>query len=90
MKMRLPVFVLVCALFPTASKALGGSLWRRSMKQFMWETKDLLKLCASRNDSRWDCLKEETLVSVEKFAASEKIPLVSGISLVRVKRKIDT
>lgn len=58
---------------------------RRSLKQLAWEVKDLFKICATKNDSRWQCLKEESLAAMDTFASSERIPLVDGISLVRVK-----
>ncbi|XP_058443156.1 uncharacterized protein LOC131425349 [Malaya genurostris] len=68
---------------------LGSSVINNSLKQFLWETKDLLKLCASSNHSHWDCLKQESLSIVDDFVSSEKIPLLAGAALVRVDNDYD-
>ncbi|XP_053699319.1 uncharacterized protein LOC128746296 [Sabethes cyaneus] len=68
----------------------GGSVLRRTLRQLLCESKDLLKLCASRNHSQWDCLRKESLEIVDQFANSERIPLLAGASLVRVSDAVDT
>ncbi|XP_065089610.1 uncharacterized protein Osi23 [Ochlerotatus camptorhynchus] len=87
-KMRESRLILVLLLFPFGCLVLGGSVLRGTLKQLAWEAKDLFKICASKNDSRWQCLREESLAAMDEFAGSEMIPLVEGISLVRVKNGI--
>ncbi|XP_055525119.1 uncharacterized protein LOC129718387 isoform X2 [Wyeomyia smithii] len=77
------VFLSVLLAFGEASSTV--SALRRTLKQLLWESKDLLKLCVSKNDTQWDCLRRESLAIVDNFARSERIPLFAGTSLVRVQ-----
>uniref|UniRef100_A0A182JF03 Uncharacterized protein n=1 Tax=Anopheles atroparvus TaxID=41427 RepID=A0A182JF03_ANOAO len=48
------------------------------------EVGDLLAPCLAPNASGpWDCLKGESLASVERLARAPRIPLLAGVSLVR-------
>nr|XP_029710226.1 uncharacterized protein LOC109414104 [Aedes albopictus] len=82
--MRQNRWIVVVFLFPLGDVVLGGSVWKSSFRQLAWEAKDLLKVCSAKNDSRWECLRDESLAAVDEFASRERIPLVGGISLVRV------
>ncbi|XP_058823189.1 uncharacterized protein LOC131684370 isoform X2 [Topomyia yanbarensis] len=82
------ISVVLCSSL-TSRLVLGSSLINSAWKQLMWETKDLLKLCATKNDSNWDCLRRESLLIVDNFVSSERIPLLTGAALVRVKDEHD-
>lgn len=63
----------------------GGSPYRRQVKQLAWEVREMLQTCSDRNDSQWNCFWDLGLAAVDDFVNREKIPLVTGVSLVRVK-----
>ncbi|XP_038122902.1 uncharacterized protein LOC119771222 isoform X1 [Culex quinquefasciatus] len=63
----------------------GGAPYRRQVKQLAWEVREMLQTCSGRNDSQWNCLWDQGLAAVDDFVNREKIPLVTGVSLVRVK-----
>ncbi|XP_039434115.1 uncharacterized protein LOC120416427 [Culex pipiens pallens] len=63
----------------------GGAPYRRQVKQLAWEVRELLRTCSDRNDSQWNCLWDQGLAAVDDFVNRDKIPLVTGVSLVRVK-----
>ncbi|XP_055610905.1 uncharacterized protein LOC129757647 isoform X2 [Uranotaenia lowii] len=65
--------------------AAGKLVLKSSLRQLAWEAKDFLVTCSGKNGSRWDCLWEQSLNAVDEFANSANIPLISGVSLVRVK-----
>lgn len=92
-KMKLPfskLLLLTSAMLIFGGIISAGSVLQRTLKQLLWESKDLLKMCVSQNDSQWDCLKRESLNVVDNFANSERIPLLAGTSLVRVNDASDT
>ncbi|XP_049531495.1 uncharacterized protein LOC125948940 [Anopheles darlingi] len=64
---------------PSNQTTVTGSL----VHTLALETNDLLGTCLSRNGSRWECLRNETLTMVEQLARSERIMLLRGINLVR-------
>ncbi|XP_062542332.1 uncharacterized protein LOC134210291 isoform X2 [Armigeres subalbatus] len=82
--MRQLQLILVVLLFQFGGVVLGGSFWKSTFRQLVWEAKDLYKICSTKNDSRWECLRDESLAAVDEFASRGRIPLVDGINLVRV------
>ncbi|XP_055617818.1 uncharacterized protein LOC129763082 isoform X2 [Toxorhynchites rutilus septentrionalis] len=86
MKLRLLLILYVALLCDQCE----CSLLKRSLRQLMKESKELLKTCESKSDFSWNCLKQVSLKAVDDFARSVKIPLVRGVCLVHVNNVNDT